>query len=254
MKIELTRDHELVNRILNEPEILAAVCPDGVTALDAAALEGENRVFVKVTDKEEVLGLWVVQRHLPGVYEIHTCLLPTCRGVKAVIAGRRGVEWLFLQTDAERVFSLCPASNQASLMYAGAVGFRVACKRLELWVKGGQPEGATVVEWTVQEWAYASAGRFEALGHKLHEEVFAPRWQHEGDDPLHEGMVGLAMEMAAFQPVKAERVYNTWAVAAGYAPVRFLGLQRDGGQLVDLREALAVYYPKTKTMQILKEF
>lgn len=256
MKIELTQDWELVNRVLNTPEMLAAVCPDGVAALDAKALDDGTRIFLKVQREEEgeTLGVFVLQRKFPGVFEVHTCLTKECRGATAVRAGKLGVEWMFLNTEAVRLYSMCPDSNSASMHYAFAVGFRQAFHRAQLWQKGGKMEGATVVELTVQQWAYKNAGRFHALGKKLHDEVFAHRWEHHGEDPLHEGMVGLAMEMGRLQPAKAEEVYAVWATAAGYAPFKILGRQRNGGFLVDLREALAIYRPETRTMEIIKDY
>jgi len=254
MKIEITRDHGLINQVLNAPEVIGAVCPDGVTALDAKGLDDGTRIFLKVLKGEAVAGIYVLQRTLPGVFEVHTCLLNSCRGAKAVAAGKLGVEWMFLNTEATRLYSLCPDSNPASMHYAFAVGFHQAFHRAQLWQKGGKPEGATVVELTVQQWAYKNADRYRETGQAFHKQLHAGREEHHGEDVLHDGMLGLALTMGGVQPFKAQELYNTWAVAAGYAPGQFKGRLSNGEQLIDIAEALITYHPGTKQVGILKGF
>jgi len=268
----MTRDHGLINQVLNAPEVIGAVCPDGVTALDAKGLDDGSRIFLKVVREQgpagagggevrakehlcpTVVGVFVLQRTLAGVFEVHTCLLNSCRGAKAVAAGKLGVEWMFLHTDATRLYSLCPDSNPASMHYAFAVGFHQAFHRAHLWLKGGKPEGATVVELTVQQWAYKNADRYRETGQAFHKQLHAGREDHHGEDVLHDGMLGVALQMGGVQPFKAQELYNTWAVAAGYAPGQFKGRLSNGEQLVDIAEALITYHPGTKQVGILKGF
>lgn len=256
MKIELTREHEVIDRVLQASEVAEAICPDGVEMRSVKVLDDGSRIFLLVREGEAVLGCFIVGRMLSGVYEVHTCLTKQCRGKRAVEAGKLGTEWMFLHTDATRLYSLCPASNRASLLFAYAVGFKHAFHRADYWLKNGVREGAAVVDLTVQQWAYRNAERFRAVGQKFHEQLFAGRAEHEhhGEDGLHDGMLGLALTMGGVQPWKAQDLYNTWAVAAGYAPGQFKGRLPTGDMLVDIAEALVTYHPGTHAVSILKGY
>jgi hypothetical protein len=254
MKIELTQDWAEIEQVMNAPEVLAGICHDGKATVDMAELQQGNRIFLRVVQRDVTVGVFMLVRALPGIYEVHTCLTAACRGAAAVRAGQLGADWMFVNTDAQRLYSFCPDSNRASLFYAYAVGFRHAFRRPEFWTKNGVREGATVVQWEVQDWAYRRCGSFQPAGHHFHEQVFANREHHHAEDPLHDGMVGLALGLGGRQPGKAMQVYNTWAVGAGYAPVSFMGRGSDGRMVVDIRDALIAYDPDVMKTEILKGY
>lgn len=124
IEVEPTKDKQLIASVFLNPTIYAAMsddsCPkDGHVLLGAImAIEG---IFLKVTRGTELCGVFWF-RGAPPSLEVHTALLPSCRGSDAIMAARKAAEWVFGQTDATEITSYAWSDLPAVRWFCRALG------------------------------------------------------------------------------------------------------------------------------------
>ncbi len=80
-----------------------------------------DTVCLQVSRGQEKLGFFAFFGGLEGLYEMHTLLLPSCRGADSFVAARRALTEIF--KTGVRVESVTP--NRRCLWWARHLGFRV---------------------------------------------------------------------------------------------------------------------------------
>ena len=104
--------------------------------LTVVEVDAENNVMLVVVDEGEICGCFLFEQKEPGVYEVHTMLLPQCRGAYAIVAGRMAARWMF-DYGAAKLTSFCPMNHREILFFALKCGFHKAGKAAISWVKAG---------------------------------------------------------------------------------------------------------------------
>lgn len=243
IEIVPTRDWEWMDTVMRNPEMYARTSHDGTPAADQLSMkvvvEDPRNAFLQVLRNGEPGGFFMLLNKAPGIYEVHTNLLPECRGLDGVKAGCLGRDFMFIHTDCRRLTSLCPEWIPESVKYAEACRFHQDFTREAYWTREAKPQGVTFVSITLLEWVRCMHRNFRDLGVRFHEQLFSQMEEEtHAEDPNHDAMVGLALRLAcAGQVFKAETIYNDWAAVAGYAPLRFLG-ERDGVLAIDIVTAV----------------
>ena len=79
--------------------------------------------FYGVFDDGNCVGFFAIQSHNSVTVEIHTTLLPECRGRNALIAGELIID-LILSTH-KKIISYIPEYNKKALVYAQVLGFEI---------------------------------------------------------------------------------------------------------------------------------
>ncbi|MEI6194642.1 MAG: DUF2824 family protein [Verrucomicrobiota bacterium] len=142
-----TRDAELVWDISQTAEVrehvtndLWAQAADDVRAASVKLLvhNAGNHVLA-VSVNGSCGGCFLFDQKQPGVYEVHTMLLPNCRGHFAIVAGRLAIKWMFALPGIIKLESFCPMNHREILFFALRCGF----KRVETIVGGWIKNGAT---------------------------------------------------------------------------------------------------------------
>lgn len=211
-----TLDASLLNRVVNDPAVRPFVGGEGDLDLSPFVADPEN--FALVTDG----GGFLLIRHEPGIYEVHSQFLPEARR-GSVRAMRDGFDYMFTRTDCERVVTQVPDNNPAAAALAKLAGFRPMFRREDA------ARGATLfMGLTCEEWAQGNRS-LEADGEWFHrqlEEAKAAAGSSlpvHGHDPAHERAVGATVRMVrAGNARKGVALYNRWATFAGYAPLSIL--------------------------------
>lgn len=89
-------------------------------------IESEDFYYLSVLDNDQnVLGLFLVHPHNMIMFEIHTCLLPVCRGKKADEAAQLVLKWVFENTICKKLITHVPENNKPALEYAKRAGLIV---------------------------------------------------------------------------------------------------------------------------------
>jgi hypothetical protein len=229
--IERTFDAEFFNDICNRPEVRPGL--GGTGRVDLTAVIAEPRNIALRTRH----GGFILLPAGAGFYSVHTQFAAEGRGAHAIAAMRAGLEFMFTRTDAMRIFSQCPDNNP------GAMGLAVKGGAKRWFRKEHDPVfgPSTVVSWDLFDWATGNR-ELEPEGQQFHDCLEAAKagagsaLPAHDDDPAHDRVVGAASLMCKRgQAKKGVLLYNLWAAAAGYAPIRLVA---DDPPVIDVVDAI----------------
>lgn len=184
-------------------------------ALDPALV----RVIVIEDDQSAIVGCWSL---MPFIHAEGLWIAPEHRGKGAVLRAL----WMALRASADELGlqSVVTSANSDAVTDI-------------LVSRGAKPMPASYV---LNMDPKPNAGD-RHRGEQFHAQLFAllPESAQHPDDANHDAAVGRALRIGLDEgdPVKAERQYNVWALAHGYAPVQFIGAQVNALRL-DIVEAI----------------
>ena len=155
MNFELvpSRDWQLAWNISQDPAVFDRVTndewgaePEPVRREHVRLLvEDPKNIMLTVKAGEEIGGCFIFDQKEPGTYEVHTMLLPNCRGAHAIVAGRQAARWMF-EHGADKLVSFCPMNHREILFFALKCGFHKAGKAALSWIKAGAAFDLETVE------------------------------------------------------------------------------------------------------------
>lgn len=216
--IRRTFDPTFLNTVANDPAVHPSLGTDDAIDLGSIVADAGNIAL------QSDFGGFVLTKHEPGVYEVHSLFLPGHKGHPAQ-AMRAAQEWVFTRSDCSLIYSKVPKSNERAKGFAVAGGLRTLFERDD--ARLGPCEYA---ELDVMRWAMGNAD-LEQHGEAFHAALEAakaakgstlPTHPH---DSAHERAAGAASLMfQRGQPVKAAALYNRWARFAGYAEINLVSL------------------------------
>ena len=210
MRMATTADEALIERICNDPSVRAAAADGAPPCVARPYLTPPS--FCVVGDE----GCFLAKHIESTRYVIHTNLLPSLRGARAVEASREALAIAFLQTDALELDTIVPGNIRHVDLFARQMGFRYQFSRADFWPQGGKLHDAAFFTMTVMDWVFS--GACEGAGVEFHQR--ADGIVNHPPDPWHDMAVGAAVKMArAGRPDKAVAVYNFWARLAGYRQI-----------------------------------
>lgn len=111
---------ERINVLINHPEIRPWVSGDFMGILDATDLV-KNKHNIFFTDGPGGCGFIKLR---PGVYELHSFCLPEGRGSWVKNSFLKVKDWIFKNTDALMILTLCPKNNRMAIGAARICGFK----------------------------------------------------------------------------------------------------------------------------------
>lgn len=215
--VERSFDIERINAILNHPSVRPDVADQTAVTLDATAAVQDHRNYLILGEHGGCLNFFV----LPGVYEVHTFVLPEGRGAWALAAASEIAHYMFTKTDAYDIYTRIPrphiAAKQLALSIAGArFEFTpdMPCKFREKDVE------CDIFSARIHDWM-TTAPRLEQIGEWFHEQLEATGKEiPHANLPNHNRYVGGALAMAmGGQYDKARLLFNRWAMAVHAPPV-----------------------------------
>lgn len=123
IRIEPIHDERLIASAIRHPRIYPHVSDDGCP--DAASFKvvlNDAMRFLGVYEGGRFHGLFVIHAHNFVLYEVHTCLLPSIWGERAISAARALVAWVFAETSCRRLVTSVPQGNVLAMRLARAAG------------------------------------------------------------------------------------------------------------------------------------
>lgn len=159
LSIAETRDWQAVWEISQHPRVKDRITDDNWTKFSQEFLSDFVQNLVTKPQNHAVLalldgrpaGCWLMDNKGPGLFEIHTMLLPECRGADAIAAGKQALKLAASFPDVEKLVSYCPAHLPETLLYARLCGFRRMGIAEKTWVKNGETYPMRIVEITKAE-------------------------------------------------------------------------------------------------------
>lgn len=216
-------DATFINAVVNHPAVRPHV-HGAPGPLDLTAVV-ENPHNLVLTGEH---GGMVFVQQVPGVYDIHTQVLPAGRGRWALDMAHACVDWLFSRTNATEVFTRVPVGNLAAKALTMACGAKLEER---VWQDlGAGPGWVEIYSGRLQDWIQI-ADHLPARGREFHA-MLAEKYaalgvdaQVHDENEWHDRHVGAAAGMiAGGQPVKGTLVFNRWAAMAVAPPMKLLSL------------------------------
>ena len=240
--IRRTLEARFLNEVANHPDVREGL--GGAGPLDLTAIVSDPSNVALETEH----GGWVLVRHEPGVYELHTLFLKEGRGLAHFTAGSEGLAYMFAATDAREIVTRVPDFNCAAKMSSRAFHFRERFRRENAWTDArGETCGISYRVLDIDTWCAHSAPALRA-GEWFHEKIeaakvaFSSSLPDHPEDKAHDRAAGAAVLMIkAGNLGKGVWFYNRWARLAGYAPITVLSqtpaiIDVGVGVIVEVRE------------------
>ncbi|KQE29071.1 GNAT family N-acetyltransferase [Acinetobacter nosocomialis] len=114
-------DLEEINKIILNEHVQKDICDDPTRNEKVLDLSGYE--WIGVVEDNITQGLFLLIKHNSIAIEIHTCLLPSLRGSKAVEAGKLILKLIF--ESHQKVISWIPENNRKAKLFAQMLGFQV---------------------------------------------------------------------------------------------------------------------------------
>jgi len=191
---------DFINSVLNHPDVM-----------EGSELKGLTDVTDAIADVNNVLltnnyGGFIYIKVDAMTYEVHTQFLPNGRGAKAYHAALESLRYMFVNTDCVRVISKASPDN------IGACQLAEKCLNLK-----GYNGTYNYYSLEYRDWVERDKEN-KRVGHEFHSTI-GDSTNHDEDD-THDYHVGAALSIAlAGNALKAQQVYNYWAIASGYEQV-----------------------------------
>lgn len=163
MNIVETRDVALVRSIAEHFSVRDNVTDDGWQKFGDDLVSDIFKILVEKPENHCLIvelngvpaGAWLLDAKGTGVFEVHTMLLPECRGKLAIRAGRLAMARAVEFPEVTLLESFCPANLPQTLFYALACGWKVCQAMLgttpRKWIKNGVEHDMTRVQITKDE-------------------------------------------------------------------------------------------------------
>lgn len=208
-------DDALLTSILMHPEVRRWVAHDGAPPFDPTKYTAHQKSFAVLVDG----GAWLAPALEDRAYGVHTALSPRLRGARALAAAAAALEFAFVHSDAEQLWTMVPENNPQAMWFALRAGFRVHSRREAVWLSGGRLWPMHYLRLDVDGWVVGSAS-MRQVGQAFHAMLESHgHADPHAEDATHDRYVGYACTLAlAGQVDKAHRIYNRYARACGYEP------------------------------------
>jgi hypothetical protein len=147
-------DFKFVKDIMLHDDVFKWICDDGTKDKH----EFEYRLPVMMSnDCNHFLSpgegcVFFLQPFCTGTYTVHTCIIPSFRGRKAVKYGRETVEFIFEKLPVQKIISYVPGYNRKAVIYSFMCGFKKEGEIREAWRMNGISYNLTIVGITKGEW------------------------------------------------------------------------------------------------------
>jgi len=116
-------DKDLFVSIIQHPSVLPYIVDDysSIQLYNMDAVLRIDTVYCLIYG-EGVLFILTPQNSI--TYDVHTCVLPQFRGEEAVSAAREGAEWMFKETNCQKITASFPVINSGAYALARSIGMK----------------------------------------------------------------------------------------------------------------------------------
>lgn len=204
------------NTVVNHPDVRPFVEDPALGVIDLTEQVAHPK---NVLLTGQFGGCMCFQR-VPGLYEIHTAILPDGRGPWALAFVKAGSHFMFTKTDAVEIVTRVPHGHPAARSLSVAAGMHLELTRFDGCMFGGKLTPADIYTLPISAWIQKAPGLIET-GQRVHAEMNEQAKRlgikgtpHERDDD-HDRIVGAAFDMILGGQIdKACAAYNRWGLLA----------------------------------------
>lgn len=220
---EIWRDYDArsLNQVLNHPDVRPFVADEADGVLDLTkAVENQRNILL--------MGRWGGCFCLylqPGVYEVHTQILPDGRGPWALDFVRAGTRWMFTRVDCYEIITRVPERHTAAKALARQAGMMHEFTRPLGCRWQGVKQDLEVYSFRIQDWM-AQDEKLCSRGAEFHRMLNAEALRlgiietPHANDPDHDRIVGAVWDLALGGRIRqGVMLYNRWAVVARQKPI-----------------------------------
>jgi hypothetical protein len=127
LKITETKDLDHACEIMFHPEIYPFISDDFADQLPREtiiqAMKASSFKLLKVTNGEQDCGVFILDVRGKSA-ELHTLLLPCCRGAMAVQAGRKMLDYIHTNLGIDQLYGFCFSDCKAAIWFSKKIGFK----------------------------------------------------------------------------------------------------------------------------------
>lgn len=145
MRLERTTDMEIVKRIARDPRIWDQMADDYSGKPEDYEPPSDGAIYVLVKFGEMARGMFVLVPKSRIRYEIHTLLLPELSAWRKMDAAAMMREWVWANTQCERLTTEVPVSNTAALGFAIHAGMQQSGREPACFMKNGKLQDVIVL-------------------------------------------------------------------------------------------------------------
>jgi RimJ/RimL family protein N-acetyltransferase len=151
--IERTSDIDMIKSIVSHNDIYPFISDDySPLATDYEPIIDDSIYWLLIKNSGVLCGLFMIHQSNGITCELHTCVLPECRGSKTTLYTKKLFDWIFENTQFKKVITHVPSFNSAALLLAEKSGMtREGINRLSF-LKTGQIYDQFLLGKTYQEW------------------------------------------------------------------------------------------------------
>lgn len=224
MQIERHTNADWLNTIVNDPVVRQDVADLGEGTLDLTEAVKDDKNILLSGKYGACLFFWIMS----CVYEVHTQILPSGRGVWAKEFVQACGEWMFTKTDALEVITRVPHGHIGAKALTIAAGGKYEFTREDHCKFRGEHVPVDIYSCRLQDWM-PKAPNMQEIGQQFHDHLHAEAKRigveekpHENDEN-HNQYVGACIKMfQGGQKHKAVIFYNRWATASRHDTVAFI--------------------------------
>ena len=140
--IRLTSDAAMVNAIMRHPKVYPYISDDyssNPAEFDCSQAMKANGVWFLLVEPGP-LGVFMVHCHTRSILEVHTCLLPSARGMARGIA-EKAMRFIFDNLPCDKLITWVPEDNRLARKLALDSGMMEEGFSPKSWKKGGKMLG-----------------------------------------------------------------------------------------------------------------
>lgn len=135
--INLTQDPEVVNSILNHPDIVNITPDNGLVSKEDIADTMDSFLYFKVEKDKELAGLFAFNEIDDKSLEIHINMLKPYRGLFAKMVAEEVISNIFRKTQYNKLVAKIPTKYPNVLKFASLMGFKMEYMLEEEYIKDG---------------------------------------------------------------------------------------------------------------------
>lgn len=210
--IQRSFDPEVLNAVVNDPAVYPWVHGGKEGPLDLTDIVKDPRNVLLAGEHGSMLFMPMA----PGLWELHTQVLPSGRGAWTLGLGASAFGWMFTHTDAVEVLTRVPVGNVGAASAVRRAGFSEQWSQADGWVYEGKDVGVGIWSWTLQQWLRSEFAIWLDTMAEDFLAVLAP-----GVETRADAIRPLGYALAAIrgrQALKGCVFLNRWGAIAGFPP------------------------------------
>ncbi len=123
MRISETLDADAIKRIVTDPAVYPMVTEDDSPSIEEYEPPMADCVTYLLVEDDGMQGVFALIKKSSAVVELHTCLLPCCRGKRALEAVKLMIDHVWANTKFTRIVTAVAEFNKPAILFALKSGF-----------------------------------------------------------------------------------------------------------------------------------